>query len=54
MNAFSKTAPDPDRTNLPPLVAQAVALANDLGFIHGCIPHPQGFAILATTKAAPS
>ena len=38
MKAFSKTARYADRTDLPPLVAQAVALANDLGFIHCCIP----------------
>ena len=38
MNAFSKTALYAGRTDLPPLVAQAVALATDLGFIHCCIP----------------
>ena len=37
-NAFSKTALYADRTDLPPLVAQAVALVNELGFIHCCIP----------------
>jgi predicted O-methyltransferase YrrM len=36
--AFSKTALYADRTDLPPLVARAVALANDTGFIHCCIP----------------
>lgn len=38
VNAFSKTALYADRTDLPPLVARAVALANDCGFIHCCIP----------------
>lgn len=38
MNAFSKTALCANRKYLPPIVAQAVALANDLGFIHCCIP----------------
>lgn len=38
MSAFSKTALYADRTDLPPLVARAVALATDLGFIHCCIP----------------
>jgi predicted O-methyltransferase YrrM len=38
MNSFSKTALYAGRTDLPPLVARAVALASDLGFIHCCIP----------------
>ena len=38
MNAVSKTALYADRVALPPLVARAVALANDLGFIHCCFP----------------
>jgi len=38
MNAFSKTALYADRADLPPLVARAGALANDLGFIHCCVP----------------
>jgi predicted O-methyltransferase YrrM len=38
MSAFSKTALYAGRTDLPPLVARAVALANDLGFIHCCTP----------------
>ena len=38
MNAFSKTALYADRTDLPPRVAQAVALANALGFIQCCMP----------------
>ena len=38
MNAFSKTALYAGRADLPPLVARAVALANDLGFIQCCFP----------------
>ena len=38
MNAFSKTALYAGRTDLPPLVQRAVALANDFGFIHCCTP----------------
>lgn len=38
MNAFSKTALYANWQGLPPLVAQTVALANDLGFIHCCTP----------------
>lgn len=38
MNAFSKTALYTDRADLPPLVARAVTLANELGFIHCCFP----------------
>lgn len=38
MNTFSKTALYATWTNLPPLVAQAVALAHTLGFISCCTP----------------
>jgi predicted O-methyltransferase YrrM len=38
MTAFSKTAQYADRTDLPPLVEQAVALARAMGFIHCCMP----------------
>ncbi len=38
MNTFSKTALYADWPDLPPRVEQAVALANDLGFIHCCTP----------------
>jgi predicted O-methyltransferase YrrM len=38
MDTFSKTALYTAHTNLPPLVAQAVALANTLGFIACCTP----------------
>jgi len=38
MTARSKTALYADRTDLPPLVAKAVALANDLGFIQLLYP----------------
>jgi predicted O-methyltransferase YrrM len=38
MSAFSKTALYAGRADLLPLVAQAVALANDLGFIQCCFP----------------
>jgi predicted O-methyltransferase YrrM len=38
MDTFSKTALYAAWTDLPPLVAQAVALANDLGFISCCTP----------------
>ena len=38
MDAFSKTALYAAWTDLPPLVKQAVALANDLGFISCCTP----------------
>jgi predicted O-methyltransferase YrrM len=38
MDAFSKTALYAEQTDLPPLVARAVALANDLGFISCCTP----------------
>jgi predicted O-methyltransferase YrrM len=33
-----KTALYADRMDLPPLVARAVTLANDFGFIHCCFP----------------
>ena len=52
MNAFSKTALYADRTDLPPRVAQAVALANDLGFIQCCIPEQGGLLqVLARGRA---
>ena len=38
MNAFSKTALYAGRTDIPPLVQRAVALANDFRFIHCCTP----------------
>ena len=38
MDTFSKTALYAEWTDLPPLVAQAVALANNLGFISCCTP----------------
>lgn len=38
MDTFSKTALYSGWTDLPPLVAQAVALANNLGFISCCMP----------------
>lgn len=38
MNTFSKTALYATRTDLPPLVAQTIALANKLGFIASCTP----------------
>jgi hypothetical protein len=38
MDTFSKTALYAACTDLPPLVAQAVALANHLGFILCCTP----------------
>lgn len=38
MSAFSKTAQYAGLTDLPPLVARAVALANELGFISCCFP----------------
>lgn len=38
MTAFSKTAQYAGRSGIPPLVARAVALANETGFIHCCIP----------------
>lgn len=38
MSPFSKTALYAARPSLPPLVEQAVAIANHLGFIHSCIP----------------
>jgi predicted O-methyltransferase YrrM len=38
MNTFSKTAQYAGRTDLPPLVAQAVAIANEFGFIQCCLP----------------
>jgi len=38
MDTFSKTALYAAWTNLPSLVAQAVALANDVGFISCCTP----------------
>jgi len=37
-DTFSKTALYAGRTDLPPLVTQAVALANRLGFISSCTP----------------
>ena len=52
MNAFSKTALYANRAGLPPLVANAVALANDLGFIHCCIPqHGELLQVLARGRA---
>jgi predicted O-methyltransferase YrrM len=38
VSAFSKTAQYAGLTDLPPLVARAVALANELGFISCCFP----------------
>jgi hypothetical protein len=38
MDIFSKTALYAEWADLPPLVAQVVALANDLGFIACCTP----------------
>jgi predicted O-methyltransferase YrrM len=38
MSEFSKTAQYAGLTNLPPLVARAVALANEHGFISCCFP----------------
>jgi predicted O-methyltransferase YrrM len=38
MDTFSKTALYADWTDLPPRVKQAVALANDMGFISCCTP----------------
>jgi predicted O-methyltransferase YrrM len=38
MSTFSKTAQYAGLTDLPPLVARAVALANELGFISCCFP----------------
>lgn len=52
MTAFSKTALYASRRNLPPLVAQAVALANQMGFIHCCIPeHGELLQVLARGRA---
>jgi predicted O-methyltransferase YrrM len=52
MGAFSKTAMYTNRSSLPPLVARAVALANELGFIHCCIPeHGELLQVLARGRA---
>ena len=52
MSAFSKTALYADRPDLPPLVEQAVAIANHLGFIHCCIPEQgQLLQVLARGRA---
>ena len=49
MNAFSKTEQYAGRTDLPPRVAQAVALANRMGFIHCCMPE-QGLLLQALAR----
>ena len=52
MNAFSKTAQYANRSDLPPLVAQSVAIANDFGFIHCCLPeHGDLLQVLARGRA---
>jgi hypothetical protein len=51
METFSKTALYAEWTDLPPLVAQAVALANDLGFISCCTPE-QGKLLQVLARAA--
>ena len=55
MDTFSKTALYAAWTDLPPLVAQAVALANNLGFISCCTPE-QGelLRVLARGRRAAS
>jgi predicted O-methyltransferase YrrM len=49
MNAFGRTALYADRADLPPLAARAVALANDVGFIHCCF-REQGVLLQALAR----
>lgn len=52
MSTFSKTALYAKRTDLPPLVAKAAALAREAGFIHCCLPeHGQLLQVLARGRA---
>jgi len=52
MSATTKTAMYAGRTDLPPLVARAVTLANQMGFIHCCIPqHGVLLQVLARGRA---
>jgi predicted O-methyltransferase YrrM len=52
MNAFSKTAQYAGLTDLPPLVARAVAIAAERGFIQCCLPeHGRLLQVLARGRA---
>jgi predicted O-methyltransferase YrrM len=52
VTAFSKTAQYAGLTDLPPLVARAVALASERGFIHCCLPeHGRLLQVLARGRA---
>jgi predicted O-methyltransferase YrrM len=52
MTAFSKTALYANQPNLPPLVARAVALANEMQFIFCCLPqHGALLQVLARGRA---
>lgn len=49
MAEFSKTALYAGRSDLPPLVARAVALANERGFVSSCFPE-QGLLLQALAR----